>query len=181
MEYIYRLNLPPLEQVLLDHDRDIVPMNGSLKPLYVVKKSKDLFKQEWLTFLGLDWDRVLVFYKPNGYIGRTHIDDINNPVWGINWISGGTGIIEYWDSNKIEEPETTHDTNGYVIKDYDKCVKNITAHKSYVQNQGVYLVNAGFPHRATGYDNRVCVSLRTENESGISWHEIVDKFKDYIV
>lgn len=180
MEHCYKLNLPSLEEVLLDFEKEIISLNQRINPIYFTKDSDKMFKSNWLTFNDISWCTAMVFYKPHGFIGRTHTDKIDGSLaWGINWISGGSGTIEFWDRTKISLPTIVTDSVGYKIEDYDNCVKDVIAHKTYIQDPGVYLINGTSPHRATGFDNRVCVSLRSFNNYYISWEQIVEKFKNY--
>ena len=182
MEYCYKLNLPSLNEVLIDFEKDIVSLNQSIKPIYFSKKSDKMIKTNWLNFNNIPWCTVMVFYKPHGFIGRAHTDSINGAsAWGINWISGGSGTIEFWDSNKILKPTIVTDSVGYKIEDYDKSVKDVPADKTYIQDQGVYLINGSGPHRATGFDNRVCVSLRSFANYHMTWSEVIEKFNKYII
>ena len=177
-EFVYRLNLPPLTDVLLN--KDILYNEEKYDTIYR-QLTTDCIKPEWLTFNNYNWNSVLYFYKNNSS-GIIHLDRNDrshlphNPcVWGINWIYNNNGIMEYWPIEDI-----LHQTLDTRSKYITVCYSDKEPHRTYHMTEGAYLVNASLPHKATGESKRRALSLRdtTCNET---WDEVVDKFKNYII
>ena len=177
-EFVYRLNLPPLTDILLN--KDILYNEEKYDTIYR-QLTTDCIKPEWLTFNNYNWNSVLYFYKNNSS-GVIHMDKNDRShlphkpcVWGINWIYNNSGIMEYWPLADI-----LHQVVDAKNKFITVCYSNKKPHSTYHMTEGAYLVNASLPHKATGESKRSALSLRdtTCNET---WDTIVDKFKNYII
>lgn len=180
MEQLYKLNLPSLDQILLE---SAIPLlsEGTDKSLYRTYLAADIIKPEWMKFLGYKWHIALYFYKPPNCIGRrVHTDGIDSKEkpWGINWIWGGSGTMYYWNTSTLPEPIIVTDQCGHIVHEY---VNNIPADYTYHMAPGAYLANVTLPHVASSSGNRYCVSLRSPSSSYLEWSDIVESFKDYIV
>jgi hypothetical protein len=179
MEYVYKLNLPPLNKVLRE---DVLPRfeRSYDHPIFTKCHPSELIKPEFLTINGVEWAFVINFYKPPGYVGLVHTDDVNpkSHAWGINWIWGAAGAIKYWHSGNITPIKqipaaVTGELIGYYPSD-------IPCDVSYHMEPGVYLVNAKPPHQPISLGSRHCISLRPLLYD-TPWETIVDRFKDYII
>jgi hypothetical protein len=178
-EFVYRLNLPPLSEILLDSAKNSL---FNEKPDEVIGHrylSTSFIKPEWLTFNNYNWNLILYFYK-NNHSGTIHIDGekIAQPheqcVWGINWIYGNSGSMEYWLMEDIIP------IVNYNYKDRILCKTDKKPYRTYHMPEGAYLVNASFPHNATSEAKRYALSLR-DDSCKETWDAVVNKFKDYIV
>jgi hypothetical protein len=188
IEFLYELNLPTLEDILVSADA----LLGYTENLYKGSKIfypnvKELFKKEWLGYKGLHWDYCSLFIRSGKEQSIIHRDNPQSPTtlhWGINWIIGNHGYMDYWDSSQIEDENLVIDGGG------QKTVKlkiNQPPNKIYLTRTGAYLVNASAPHRIRNEsDNlRIAVSLRSKkfrNENpNLQWSDIVNIFKDIIL
>jgi hypothetical protein len=185
LEYIYKLNLPSLKNVINLNELEKIFINyQTTDRLHLSFEAEQLFKPEILTVNNIKFSKVSVFKKTN-CVGDIHTDDYDNiknenenPVWGINWVYNGISQMEYWSKSQISSytlvPDDvgTHNTN---------CKSADVAEKIYLlANQHPYLVNTSIPHRATGFGHRYVFSLRTQT-TNFKWIELVDKFKDLII
>ena len=59
-EFVYRLNLPPLTDILLN--KDILYNEEKYDTIYR-QLTTDCIKPEWLTFNNYNWNSVLYFIK----------------------------------------------------------------------------------------------------------------------
>lgn len=185
-EFVYKLNLPPLTEILLDTAKEKL-FNAKHEAEHShITDLKSYLKPEWLTFNGITWNIVSFFYKSN-YTGLIHIDEQvrahlphERSSWGINWIHGGSGILEYWlPEDIIFSPPETDETGDYKRI---QCSTNKPPYRTYNMSPGAYLVNASIPHRATGYEGRYAFSLRDNAEKTIkTWNTVVEMFSPYIV
>lgn len=178
-EFVYKLNLPPLLEILLDSAKDtLFNTKNNLAYFYV---NTDCVKPEWLQFNNYNWNSILLFYKNNssGLIhidGKNSIDPLEQPTWGINWIHGGQGVMDYWNMEDVLPP--TFNPNG--PKDRIICHPMRESSRTYHMSEGAYLVNASFPHKASGNAGRYAFSLR-DTTSTDSWDTVVNNFKQYII
>ena len=173
LEFMYRLNLPPLDEILTDQGKAEL-LIGKDATLYSQHHPKDLLKPEWLTWAGIEWDFVNFFYK-NSYQGIIHVDGPG--VWGINWIYNGHGTMEYWLPEDVEQLPAEYDNIG---SRRSECTAKADPIKVYTTLPGAYLTDASFPHRPSGYNGRYAFSLRCYSKN-ISWQEAVDKFKHLMI
>jgi hypothetical protein len=181
MEPIFKLNLPPLDQVLLESKLSILN-HGKHHPIYRNYHSNELFKPEWINFLNYNWDIALHFYKPTNFIGRIHTDSTNPEIkpWGINWISGGNGTMSHWNFSTLPDPTIFVDECGFLIHRYYDST-DIPPDYNYHMTPGAYLVNATLPHRPTSLGQRHCISLRSSSGLRLDWENAVELFKNFII
>lgn len=175
-EFVYKLKLPPLSEILIDPSlilTDRIPRKAI--------HAKDIVKPEWLYWNKMYWNHCVYFFRSFGLEDRSniHIDNGNKnfTVWGINWVNNGYGTMEYWRANQIEFVE------NFVLQDSTpilRCMTTQPAYKTYNMYPGAYLINSTLPHRATGYNNRFVLSLRSSVSYKLSWTEVVNKFENYI-
>lgn len=169
---MYKLNLPPLDEILTDEGKEKLLIGGE-EVLYNQYHPAGLVKPEWLTWRGLEWDFVNFFYK-NNFQGIIHID--GPTVWGINWIYNGHGTMEYWLPEDVKQRPAAFDGVG----NRSKCVTEKPPIKIYTTTPGAYLTNAAIPHRPTGYNGRYAFSLRCY-ANPITWKEAITKFEDLFI
>lgn len=183
-ELIYKLNLPPLDQVLNPKFDlyNLVPVNftGS-KILYY--HPREIVKEEWCNFLGYEWDYVSFFIRSGQQKSIIHRDNPFTPNdlhWGINWTFGARSLMEYWLPEDIQEEKIIKDSGN---KETVLISTSSLPFKTYELDPGAYLVNASIPHRAINLDNslRFVVSLRSKQlrRTGEfkTWDDVVEKFK----
>ena len=179
-QLIYRLNLPPLEECILDGVKEKY-FNDHSNPYYISIRPQTFFKSEYLTLKNLNWEGILIFFRKHNMIGKLHTDtvDFDQTIWGINWIYNGCGLMEFWNMNQFEEKDIHFciDSQGFHTYQFNE---SIPPNVKYFLKPGAYLVNTTGPHRATGIGNRYCISYRQGNFQP-SWKDVVDLFKDLIV
>ncbi len=185
LEYIYKLNLPPLKNVVnINKLNDIISMTESFKNIHLLYPAEEIFLKDFLNIKDFNFQTASIFKKLN-YTGVIHTDDQDtlkdeneNPVWGINWVYNGISEIEYWERDKIEffyKDENTIDS--YHIM----CKSKFPPSQQYLLSvDHPYLTNASIPHRATGHGARFLISLRT-NSWTHPWPKLVDIFNDLII
>ena len=178
MKFCYRLNLPPLDHILND---SAVSMLGTATehPRYISYNPVTIFKHEWLTINGFKFDGALYFYKPPQFVGRVHTDVIDPQlhVWGINWIYGASGLLNFWDPATISPVGTKIDEQGYPILIYPT---DIPPDRCYHMEPGAYLVSTRWPHQPVSFGYRHCISARCTTSFNTPWENIVDAFSEYI-
>jgi hypothetical protein len=186
-EFVYQLNLPPITDMLLDgiNENMLAPLarkaDARSSFVYESMLATSIIKPECLTINGFEFTHANLFYKSKGKLGRIHRDttDLSITAWGINWIHGGFGTLEYWDKEDLVNDKviTRIDGQGYPIIHYTSLVP---ARKKYVQTSpNVYLVNTTEIHRPTAWGGRWALSLRTK--CNIPWDDIVERFKNLII
>jgi hypothetical protein len=185
-ELVYQLNLPPITHMLLDgiDENILAPLAKKAAENFIYRSfpADAIIKPEYLNINGVEFTKALLFYKSNGKLGRIHRDtpDLSKTFWGINWIHGGNGILEYWDEEDLvnENVVTQIDEQGYPIIHYTSLVP---ARKKYITTApNAYLINTTEIHRPTGWDSRWAISLRSDIDN-ISWNDIVERFKNLII
>lgn len=175
-EFVYKLNLPLLPEILLDSAKK--SLFNQTRDSFCYLKPLNIVKPEWLTVNSYNWNNILHFYK-NNTTGVIHMDDkdVLNQAWsnwGINWIHGNSGIMEYWLLQDVVLPSVSNDKVDRIV-----CTTAKKPHRTYYMSEGAYLVNASFPHRATALGSRYAFSLR-DTTCFETWDTVVDKFKNYI-
>ena len=189
-EFVYQLNLPPITDMLLDgiNENMLAPLarKADLGSFFIYESmlATSIIKPEYLNINGFEFTRAILFYKSKGKLGKIHRDttDLSITAWGINWIYGGFGILEYWDEEDlvhavVSAVETHLDAQGSPIKHYTSLVP---ARKKYVTTSpNAYLVNTTEIHRSTAWGGRWAISLRSN--CNMPWDDIVEKFKNLIV
>jgi hypothetical protein len=178
MEYVIKLNLPQLDQVLTAEALSMINVTptDAVRSYY---KPADVMRPEYLTINDFQWNRVYDFSKPSGYTAQIHTDSfLHKCAWGINWIYGADGLLNYWDRNVVVENETINNTLGNLVRFKPTDIPPI---KSYYMTPAAYLVNAREPHQAVSIGDRHCISARCSTSYNMSWEEIVEKFSDYIL
>ena len=178
MEYVYKLNLPQLDKVLTESALSMINVtpDDAVRSYY---EPVDIMRSEFLVINEFKLDRAYDFSKPPGYTAQIHTDSyLQYCAWGINWIYGADGILNYWDRKDVVENETTNNKLGNLVRYKSTDIPPI---KSYYMTPGAYLVNAREPHQAVSIGARHCISARCTTSYNMSWEQIVDKFTDYIV
>jgi len=181
-EYIYKLDIPPVVEMMSLDAVDKV-FTGKKAPIHKSFSAKEILRPEWHSFLGIEWKDFILFYKPD-FLGVVHADDNirvrgknEECVWGINFIHGGTGFMEYWEPEDMDVLERRADTVGtYNIH----CETSKPPRKKYKTDPGAYLVNASQIHRVQGIGNRYALVLRPYNTKIWTWPELVLHFSQFI-
>ena len=178
---VYKLNLPPLEDCILDGvDEKYFQRKDNFQ--YLKVEPKTIFKSNLLTLKNLPWHLVLIFLRKHGDQGLPHIDNTdpkNITTWGINWIYKGHGFMDYWE----HEDFNSSDVDSIV----DKSASSILVYNQskpprirYQMLPGAYLVNTSKVHNAIGFQTRYAISYRC-TVYNIPWEGIIDMFSDLIV
>ena len=183
-ELVYPLNLPSIYDIIPDLDVCIKEFGpaGFGGRVYTT----DMVSPKWKNWLGLPWNTFMTFYKKDGFRPKLAHTDSTDPainVWGINFHTGGAGLLELYQYEDVTILRKTPDVasrDGEKSYGADYTINN-TPVKSYYMPEGAYLVFNSLPHRATGYDNRFCVTLRCTTMWNLSNDEVLDIFKDYII
>jgi hypothetical protein len=181
-EYVYTLNLPTIDEILLPgkYQELFIPSSSDRKHSFV--DPQQCLLEKYRTFKHFKWNFGLLFYKANGKEGIIHSDSryiLPTASWGINYILGGTGILKYYDYSQLSEPKIVPDTIGIITPHYKN--PNVAPIKTYTMPPGVYLVRTDTPHAASGYGQRYCLSLRSTSHQNEQWETIVDEFTHYII
>lgn len=182
IEYVYKLTLPPITEILNESAISKV-FAGSTKPLHMSFCVEDVIKPEWQKFKNIPWKQLIVFYKPD-FIGTIHADEnanirsINDEcIWGINFIYGGYGIMEYWNPLDILYSTKVSDSVGTSNL---RCLTTSPPIKTYYTFPGAYLVNASQVHRAKGIGKRYALTLRPIGSAGFTWNNLLSLFSNLI-
>lgn len=177
MEYVYKLRIKTLEHLFKPGAIEFFnKLRTGIPYEYERIPGRRVFKEP--KFGAHDLDCAMVFYKNKGHIGDIHVDSTTlKHVWGINWVMSGTGSMDFWYPESIDDVLT--------ITDQNMAVKNIYTvtkppDKTYIMMPGVYLVYAGIPHRANGY-GRMLISVRTKSNFDKPWEQVVEEFQPYIL
>lgn len=174
-EFVYKLNAPPITDILLESVAEKLFVGGDLSYHRSYNNLTKLIKPEYLSWKNYNWNFINLFYKTKGIPGWIHIDGYGG--WGVNWIHGGHGRMEYWLPENVEiMPPEVDDIGGQIVK----CKTSASPDKIYVMTPGAYLINAWVPHRAAGFNNRHALSLRATKDTS-TWEEVVNNFTDLIL
>ena len=194
MEYIYELNIPLFEEIANltpeVKNKFFPPIDTGQSPItlnkYYLNSANQILKPDFFNFLDIEWSSVILFHKTNGFKGPIHIDtdDLSKDIpWGINWITGGQCVMEYWVIDDLISRHASiysHDNTKIINVMFYTPHPGKTPEKIYYLNPGkAYLVNASVPHSSTGFDLRSTISLRSE--SNYIWEEVVTKLQNYII
>lgn len=181
-QLIYKLDLPPFQECILEGiDDKLFHLNHENH--YIKMNPEDVFKPEFLTFKNFKWIVVLIFLLKSNTSGPVHMDNTDPKKftdWGINWIYKGYGIMEYWNLNNLKSEDTKYVVDRKQGPPLFHYTPTTPPDARYILKPGVYLVNASTPHRATGIQDRYCVSYRS-NTRTVPWCDIIDMFKDVII
>lgn len=183
-EMVYKLNLPPLPEIL----KDDFNLNSLISKNFFGSKiiyyhPSEVFKEEYSNFLDYYWDDLIFFIRSGKQSSIIHRDNLKSPDimnWGINWVYGDTSMLEYWKFEDVEKENILIDSAGEEVVQIS--VKN-NPYVSYIMPPGAYLVNASVPHRGKniGDNVRFLVSLRSRRlrnmEDFKTWDSVVEKFK----
>jgi len=185
-ELIYQLKLPPVTEFLNDgvFEKLFIGKNQALHRSF---SAKEVIKPEWLSLKGINWTQLVLFYKPDYQGLIIHSDDNKTNrqideecIWGINFVYGGYGITEYWQSEDVNILEGTRSNS--IGTYYTRCEVNKPAYKTYtMEHNGAYLVNASPFHRVKGVGPRYALVMRPDNSCGFTWPKLVELFGDLIV
>jgi hypothetical protein len=181
-EQLYELNLPAFSEITLPtfkgFDDDHLAVN------YLRLSSIDnIIKPEYYNLLGLDW-RKLSYFKKTDFTGALHSDAMapDELMFGINWIDGGDGIMEFYDNDEVEVSGVTggalNKPDWGIVKKYRPI--SAPSKRYEMKNNKAYLVNVSTLHRAIGFGPRKCYSLRTDDRR-ITWDDIVKLFANLII
>ena len=190
MEHVYQLNIPSFEEIANltpeVKDKYFPPIDLTKTHLYrcYLNVAQEILKPEFFNFQGINWLHILLFHKSNGHTSPIHTDmeiGSTHTPWGINWITGGQCVMEYWSLDKLEISNspivynTDDDSNTPVKYNINLTpLPDTTYNKVYYLEPGkAYLVDATTPHRVTGFGSTT-ISLRT-NQTDYNWETIVEK------
>ena len=181
-EQIFELNLPTFEEIILPTFKGF--NDDHLKSNYLTLENlSEIIKPEYLTIAGLDWKRMNYFKKSN-YTGSIHSDANTSAetIFCINWVSDGDGLMDFWDESiVVRYGVTTGSFNKPNFGLAPRYYATVSPCKSYTMKKNhAYLVNASTPHRAVGFENRRCYSMRTYH-TDIAWDDVIKIFDQYII
>lgn len=187
-EYVYKLDLPSLPEILLDNVHDeIFSEIPYLKSGSVWRH----LKPEWYTLNEIRWTIWSIFYRDiklnNESQSFIHSDtpinsESNALCWAINFIWNGYGEMNYWLPDNLTMFKLSYDTKNIDIIGYNNPM-NVSPIKSYHLEPGAYLVNIELPHKAYGYNKRYNFSLRSHEKQAINmlWPDAVNHFSNLII
>lgn len=185
MEYIYQLDFPPIQDVVLaDAFADLLVSKTFTQDNYTTVMASTVFQPQWLSFRGLEFTTLSCFHKLN-FAGALHADDGQRVreehetcLWAITWIYKGLGIMEYWRPSNIDAVKNTPQNNGII----QICETSKAPDKIYNLIAGkAYLTNVSVPHRPIGVGDRYAFSLRTDRTYKHHWSEVVQLFQHLII
>lgn len=181
-EYIYKLNLPPIEEVLIPGKYQEIFIPTELRNSILNLDPSTYLKKEYREINGYKLNISILFYKSDGWTGKIHLDGAKElNTWAINYIVGGRSIMRYYDSIDKSEIKMTYDFAGNY---YPECEQNPKdgPSKEYHLSEGVYLVRTDIPHAPQALGKRYCLSIRAIHEQRIlPWEIVVAKFKHNII
>ena len=172
-EFIYKLNLPSIEERFNDQGLRLLDIVDHTKTSYTMHLVDNVFKPEWVNWHRIHWVDITRFYK-NNFTGRIH-DDGSNNIWGINWVVSGYATVSFWNLSKIDSVRPVNDEQNKSINVYSTAQPPC---KHYVMPPGAYLFNAGLPHLPAGFNKRLVFSLRARN---MPWEKVVQHFSEFII
>ncbi len=186
LEQVYELsNLPALEDILRSDFTGFVDPPGNYN--YLSDSVEDIIRSEMKNFLGYKWSTYR-YFKKSLISGSIHSDLVDHNkytsecVWGINWVFGGDGIIEFWNIPNVTYVGVTsgalNNPQSGIAPKFETTKKADYVYQT-LKNK-IYLINASLPHRASGKKNRSVFSLRTDDQT-IPWETIVKQFDQYII
>jgi len=182
MKHVYKLNLPPLQNILQENFQGFND-DGTNYNYLIIKDLENVIQKQWLTFANLDWTTLLYFKKQN-ITGNIHsdIENINETVWAINWVYDGQCVLNYWDWKNLRKgtPGPSPINDEYFPKRNQYIALTPPNYVYTLESDAAYLVNANYPHQASGIGNRKVFSLRTKIVDK-PWHEVIKLFQDYII
>lgn len=181
-EYVYKVKLPELKDVATSDFLKILQLDLDSESVarYLQEKLNNQIKEEYKNICNIKFTDLVTFYK-NDISGRIHTDTprINEEVWGINWISGGDCVMEYWTRNSIgADPYILRDSQGSLINKWNRFHANPPL-RIYYMTPGAYLVNASMVHRPSAIGKRHCIVLRPKRN--IPWKQAINNFNSIIV
>ena len=173
-ELVYKLLLPEFNEIKLDSYT--VPVQFPDDYGYITHRTRNIIKPEFVTINGVYFNDTLMFFKGNGRKGLIHRD--KSSMWGINWVSGGHCLMEYWDDYTNFREFIKTDISGNVVIMVET---NDPPTRVYVLSEGAWLINATVAHRASGTKNRCVHSLRTTALLGNGmWEDIIAHYSNLI-
>ena len=181
-DQLYELNLPSFSEIILPTFKGFD--DDHLKSNYLnITNLSDIIKPEYLTIAGLEW-KFMNYFKKSNYAGSIHSDSLtpDQTIFCINWVTIGDGFMEFWNENRINRAGVTPGSyNIPTVGIAPRYYATVSPCKSYTMKKNhVYLVNASTPHRAVGFENRRCYSVRTHN-THIIWDDVIKIFDQYII
>ena len=185
MEFLYKLDLPPLTEVIREDIRD-----RFFRDFYQSRVSHwnadQILRPEFLNIKGLTWPTVNLFCKTPNSPGIVHLDNpYGNDLLHINilWVHGYGGM-KFWADNNIDQKRPATDTHSNLQMTVVD-VSNPPSRDYKTVKDSAYLLNASVAH--TGYneafetENRYTVSLRCWIGYKFSWPDFVNIFEDLII
>ena len=188
LKQVYKLNLPPVNEIFKEtftgYNDDAMSYN------YVIESDiSKIIKPEWQSFLNFNWNRLL-YFKKNNTSGSVHTDatspdtkkiDYDITVWGINWVIGGVGVMDFWNFDGVQDvgftPSSLNNPNFGIVHKYKPITTPLERHVLYPNT--AYLINATLPHQAQGVGPRKVYSMRTD-VCNMPWEDVVATFAKYI-
>jgi hypothetical protein len=188
LEYCYKLNIQidvddmlstPLDTIITTHHT-----GGFINLL-----DHPPINKHYRNICDMQFDQMFIFQKP---VDTVHVDSpMYSHPWGINWICGGTRLIEFWDKSTLSTPLLWY-TSSTASAQPSEVIKieiavptwkpTTSPIKSYtLLDGGVYLINASTPHRVVGYNSRAAVSIRSKQHLNTPWIQIVNEFSELIL
>ena len=196
-ELCYKLNIPSFEAIIKEDWKQNLEYNSfSQVARQTVKIScESVIDKSFLNFNNISWGELILF-PLNNEKSDIHSDNNTNPndrdllnpsitLFAINYIISGHGKMEYWMPSQLKtnfiRPNSSYQQVNWITDE--------PPYKSYDLSPGAYLINATAPHRGSGYDKRVMVSMRPNLANGLiynlykelSWEDVVNLFSQYII
>ena len=178
MEYIYKLNLPLIQDILLPGKYKEMFADTTKEHIISDIDPRTYLRPAHRVFNNYEWDSSLLFYKADSLAGVIHTD--TDTTWAINYIVSGIGEMRYYDPIKLGPPRIVIDPIGNKRPVYDNLL--VPHIKKYMMPEGIYLVRTDMPHFPIGHGKRYCLSIRaTDEQKNQSWDTVVKRFKQYII
>lgn len=198
-ELVYRLNyadfdkivLPKFKEAVLNTDKVFQKGYGNEQSNQYVRitNTRGKLRDEFIFHDGYAFLEIELFLKSNGTRGIIHRDIARDDVmpWGINYVVGGTSIMEYYDVTQLTPVKTQNGVTsinaagGYSTFYTNKSGAGLTPIAKYIMEPGVYLINGDVPHVATGLQDRIVFSMRSPKDYNLDWVTVVGRFKQHIL
>lgn len=182
MEYIYKLNLPAVLNVLLPQAQDIVT-GGEDKCFVRFYHCVDILKSQYISMCGYNFKPAFMLFKTAGTIGNLHSDNeigVRENTWAINWIHRGNCQMQYWHKDRLGIPTVWNNSIRYPLLRWD----NQTSEPDKIHDLSkdcAYLVNTAVPHLPVSFQDRYALSIRSFDNSERTWDQVVSAFSALIV
>ena len=175
---IIPISVPSLDDMLQDSvKKELYTWNHRSVQRHRAEK---VLKLEYLNFLNLKWQEIVIFCKRAGAKDALHHDPqaVNRPLaWAINWVYTGQGYYNFWDRSNVTRilgHDHMLEPLGYQGIKFETSLPPDVSF--YTDKSTPCLVNTHIPHQVHALTERISFSLRpTPDHLNMPWDELLAK------